>query len=92
MRLTDLWTSDRLDAMTNEDTIILNARIATVLIDRNELGDPEKKKLVVLTIEQLIKNYKTVLEENAELKRYATKMRTKALDDIAKLDEEMGLL
>ena len=84
--------SDRLDAMTNEDIIILNARIATVLVDRNELDDPEKKKRAVIAIEQIIKNYKTVLEENAELKRYATKMRTKALDDIAKLDEEMGLL
>jgi hypothetical protein len=83
--------SDRLVEMTNEDIIILNARIATVLIDRNELSDPKKKELVVVAIEQLIKNYKTVLEENAELKRYATKMRTKALDDIAKLDEELGL-
>lgn len=77
--------------MTEEDIAILNARIATVLIDRDELSDPKKKELVVIAIEQLIKNYKTVLEENAELKRYATKMRTKALDEIARLDEEMGL-
>ena len=91
MCLTGSWMSDRLVEMTNEDIIILNARIATVLIDRNELSDPKKKELVVVAIEQLIKNYKTVLEENAELKRYATKMRTKALDDIAKLDEELGL-
>ena len=83
--------SDRLVEMTEEDIAILNARIATVLIDRDELSDPKKKELVVIAIEQLIKNYKTVLEENAELKRYATKMRTKALDEIARLDEEMGL-
>jgi hypothetical protein len=83
--------SDRLVEMTEEDIAILNARIATVLIDRDELSDPKKKELVIIAIGQIIKNYKTVLEENAELKRYATKMRTKALDEIAKLDEEMGL-
>lgn len=69
MCLTGSWTSDTLYAMNLEDATILNARIATVLIDRNEMGDPKKREKVIAAIEEIIRNYKSVVAENAELKK-----------------------
>lgn len=67
--MTASWRSDTLYAMNLEDATILNARIATVLIDRNEMGDPKKREKVIAAIEDIIRNYKSVVAENAELKK-----------------------
>ena len=69
MCLTASWRSDTLYAMNLEDATILNARIATVLIDRNEMGDPKKREKVIAAIEEIIRNYKSVVAENTELKK-----------------------
>lgn len=67
--MTASWRSDTLYAMNLEDATILNARIATVLIDRNEMGDPKKREKVIAAIEDIIRNYKSVVAENTELKK-----------------------